>query len=124
MKVKFLLKDSEIPKTWYNIMADMPNPPAAVLHPGTGKPVSPDDLAPLHAEGDPVDRDLRAEALGQALHGQDRLVVARHGVAPGHCRRVCPGSPFGTQAAAPSRCSAIARRQASRVPSVTRIGRP
>jgi tryptophan synthase beta chain len=47
MKVKFLLKDSEIPKTWYNVMADMPNPPAAVLHPGTGKPVSPDDLAPL-----------------------------------------------------------------------------
>src|SRR3970040_1743340 len=47
MKVKFLLKDSEIPKTWYNIMADMPNPPAAVLHPGTGKPISPDDLAPL-----------------------------------------------------------------------------
>ncbi len=30
MKVKFLLKDSEIPKTWYNVMADMPNPPAAV----------------------------------------------------------------------------------------------
>ena len=46
MKVKFLLKDSEIPKTWYNVMADMPNPPAAVLHPGTGKPVSPDDLVP------------------------------------------------------------------------------
>jgi len=47
MKVKFLLKDSEIPKTWYNVMADMPNPPAAVLHPGTGKPVGPGDLAPL-----------------------------------------------------------------------------
>jgi tryptophan synthase beta chain len=47
MKVKFLLKDSEIPKTWYNVIADMPNRPAAVLHPGTGKPVSPGDLAPL-----------------------------------------------------------------------------
>src|SRR5512141_3471674 len=47
MRVKFLLKDSEIPKTWYNVIADMPNPPAAVLHPGTGKPVSPDDLTPL-----------------------------------------------------------------------------
>ena len=43
MKVKFLLKDSEIPKTWYNIMADMPNPPEAVLHTGTGKPVGPAD---------------------------------------------------------------------------------
>ena len=47
METKIVLKDSEIPKTWYNIMADMPNPPAAVLHPGTGKPVTPDDLLPL-----------------------------------------------------------------------------
>ena len=47
METKIILKDSEIPKTWYNIMADMPNPPAAVLHPGTGKPIGPDDLAPL-----------------------------------------------------------------------------
>jgi tryptophan synthase beta chain len=47
METKIVLKDSEIPKTWYNIMADMPNPPEAVLHPGTGKPITPDDLAPL-----------------------------------------------------------------------------
>ena len=47
METKFILKDSEIPKTWYNVMADMPNPPAPVLHPGTGKPIGPDDLAPL-----------------------------------------------------------------------------
>ncbi len=47
MDVKYLLKDSEIPKTWYNVVADMPHPPSAVLHPGTGKPVGPDDLAPL-----------------------------------------------------------------------------
>ncbi len=47
METKFILKDSEIPRTWYNVMADMPNPPAAVLHPGTGKPISPADLAPL-----------------------------------------------------------------------------
>ncbi len=47
METKIILKDSQIPKTWYNIMADMPNPPAAVLHPGTGKPIGPDDLAPL-----------------------------------------------------------------------------
>ncbi|MBI5420431.1 MAG: TrpB-like pyridoxal phosphate-dependent enzyme [Deltaproteobacteria bacterium] len=47
METKIVLKDSEIPKTWYNIVADMPNPPAPVLHPGTGKPITPDDLAPL-----------------------------------------------------------------------------
>src|SRR3972149_3875438 len=36
METKIILKDSEIPKTWYNIMADMPNPPAAGLHPAIG----------------------------------------------------------------------------------------
>jgi tryptophan synthase beta chain len=47
MDTKILLKDSDIPKTWYNIMSDMPNAPTAVLHPGTGKPIGPDDLSAL-----------------------------------------------------------------------------
>jgi tryptophan synthase beta chain len=46
-QTKFLLDESELPRRWYNIRADMPNPPQPVLHPGTGKPVGPDDLAPL-----------------------------------------------------------------------------
>ena len=45
--VKFLLPESEIPKAWYNIMADLPSPPPPVLHPGTLQPIGPDDLAPL-----------------------------------------------------------------------------
>jgi tryptophan synthase beta chain len=45
--VKYLLDESRIPKAWYNIMADLPAPPPPVLHPGTLKPVTPDDLAPL-----------------------------------------------------------------------------
>jgi tryptophan synthase beta chain len=45
--IKYLLDESRIPKTWYNIMADLPTPPPPVLHPGTLKPVGPDDLAPL-----------------------------------------------------------------------------
>ena len=45
--VKYLLPEERIPRTWYNITADMPVPPEPVLHPGTGKPVGPDDLAPL-----------------------------------------------------------------------------
>jgi len=44
---KYLLSEDEMPRTWYNIMPDMPAPPAPVLHPGTRKPVTPDDLAPL-----------------------------------------------------------------------------
>jgi len=45
--VKYVLDEARIPKRWYNIMADLPAPPPAVLHPGTMKPVGPDDLAPL-----------------------------------------------------------------------------
>ena len=45
--VKYLLDESRIPKTWYNLVVDLPSPPPAVLHPGTMKPVGPDDLAPL-----------------------------------------------------------------------------
>jgi len=45
--VKFQLEESQIPKYWYNLMADLPKPPPPVLHPGTLKPLGPDDLAPL-----------------------------------------------------------------------------
>ena len=45
--VKYLLDESRIPKVWYNLMADLPALPPPVLHPGTLKPVGPDDLAPL-----------------------------------------------------------------------------
>ena len=45
--VKYLLDETRIPKHWYNIVADLPSPPPAVLHPGTKQPVGPDDLAPL-----------------------------------------------------------------------------
>jgi tryptophan synthase beta chain len=46
-QTKYLLNESELPRRWYNIRADMPNPAQPVLHPGTGEPVGPDDLAPL-----------------------------------------------------------------------------
>ena len=45
--IKYLLPESEIPKAWYNLMADLPTPPPPPLHPGTKQPVGPDDLAPL-----------------------------------------------------------------------------
>ena len=45
--VKYLLDETRIPKTWYNLAADLPVPLPPVLHPGTLKPVGPDDLAPL-----------------------------------------------------------------------------
>ncbi len=44
---KFLLEERKIPKAWYNINADLPVPPAPVLHPGTMQPVTPDFLGVL-----------------------------------------------------------------------------
>jgi tryptophan synthase beta chain len=46
-RTKFILPEDRIPRAWYNIVADLPTPPPPVLHPGTGQPVGPDDLAPL-----------------------------------------------------------------------------
>ncbi len=46
-QTKYTLPESEIPRQWYNIAADMPNPMKPPLHPGTKQPVGPDDLAPL-----------------------------------------------------------------------------
>src|ERR1700737_2939858 len=46
-QTKYLLDESEIPTHWYNIAPALPHPPAPPLHPGTGQPIGPDDLAPL-----------------------------------------------------------------------------
>jgi tryptophan synthase beta chain len=44
---KIMLDEDEMPTRWYNVLADLPTPPPPVLHPGTGQPVGPEDLAPL-----------------------------------------------------------------------------
>jgi len=44
---KFLLSEKDIPRAWYNIQADLPEPLPPIMHPGTGQPVGPEDLAPL-----------------------------------------------------------------------------
>src|ERR671933_613726 len=45
--IKYLLSEDQMPTAWYNIQADFPTPLPPVLHPGTGQPITPDDLAPL-----------------------------------------------------------------------------
>ena len=40
-KVKYLLDESDLPKFWYNIAADLPSAPPAILHPGTLQPIGP-----------------------------------------------------------------------------------
>ncbi len=44
---KIFLPESEIPRQWYNIAADMPTPMEPPLHPGTGEPAGPGDFAPI-----------------------------------------------------------------------------
>jgi tryptophan synthase beta chain len=44
--IKYLLAEDDIPRTWYNLAADLPDL-APALHPGTGAPVTVDDLAPI-----------------------------------------------------------------------------
>lgn len=47
---KILLDESHIPTHWYNVIADMPNPPAPYLGPD-GKPVNPDMMTTIFAPG-------------------------------------------------------------------------
>ena len=45
--IKYVLSEDRMPTAWYNIQADLPVPLPPPLHPGTGQPIGPDDLAPL-----------------------------------------------------------------------------
>ncbi|MBN2488252.1 MAG: TrpB-like pyridoxal phosphate-dependent enzyme [Methanosarcinaceae archaeon] len=44
---KIILDENELPKKWYNILADFPTPLAPPLNPATQEPIKPEELAPL-----------------------------------------------------------------------------
>jgi len=46
-QTRFTLNETDLPKQWYNILADSPVPPQPVLHPATREPVTPDFLSVL-----------------------------------------------------------------------------
>lgn len=46
-QIKVFLDESEMPRQWYNIQADLPTPLRPPLHPATGQPIKPEDLAPV-----------------------------------------------------------------------------
>jgi len=46
-RTKFILEEDRVPRAFYNIAADLPEPPPPPLNPGTGEPIGPGDLAPL-----------------------------------------------------------------------------
>jgi tryptophan synthase beta chain len=64
-QTKFLLDESQLPRRWYNIRSDMPTAPQPVLHPGTGQPVGPDDLAPL----------FPMELIGQEVSEEPEIAI-------------------------------------------------
>ena len=47
---KTYLEENEIPKAWYNLRADMKVKPAPLLNPGTGKPLTAEELTPIFCE--------------------------------------------------------------------------
>ena len=115
-QVKYQLGEDRIPRVWYNIAADLP-PAPPVLHPGTGKPIGPDDLAPLFPMAligqevstereieipDPV-REIyrmwrptplyRARGLEKALGTTARIFYKYEGVSPAGSHKVNTSVP-------------------------------
>ena len=59
---KIYLSEEELPRTWYNVRADMKNKPAPLLNPGTGQPMGYDDLRPVFCDElirQELDNDIR-----------------------------------------------------------------
>jgi tryptophan synthase beta chain len=104
--VKFQLDERELPQSWYNIVADLPSPPPAVLHPATLQPLTPADLQPLFPDSlieqeMSTDREIsipgevmdlyrqwrpsplfRARRLEKALNTPARIYYKYEGVSP------------------------------------------
>ncbi len=105
-ETKVVLTERDLPIRWYNIQADLPFPLPPVIHPGTGKPIGPQDLLPIFPEGlieqevsrerwieipQPV-RDIyrlwrptplyRAHRLEEALRTPARIYYKWEGVSP------------------------------------------
>ena len=60
-RIKYLLDEVDIPRTWYNLAADLPGPPLApALNPDTMQPLGRDDMA--HTMPEPlVDQELSTD---------------------------------------------------------------
>ncbi|MBQ1342680.1 MAG: TrpB-like pyridoxal phosphate-dependent enzyme [Firmicutes bacterium] len=61
---KIYLSESEMPKEWYNVRADMKTKPAPLLNPGTLQPLKAEELSPVFCD----------ELIAQELDNDTRLV--------------------------------------------------
>ncbi len=67
---KIYLEESEMPKYWYNVRADMKNKPAPLLNPGTLEPMKAEELAPVFCEElikQELDNDTREYPIPQEI---------------------------------------------------------
>lgn len=67
---KIYLDENEMPKYWYNVRADMTNKPAPLLNPGTGKPMSAEELGGVFCEElvrQELDNDTRYYPIPQEI---------------------------------------------------------
>ena len=67
---KIYLEENELPKTWYNVRADMKNNPAPLLNPATLQPMTAADLAPVFCEElirQELDNDTRYYPIPQPI---------------------------------------------------------
>ncbi|MBQ7152633.1 MAG: TrpB-like pyridoxal phosphate-dependent enzyme, partial [Clostridia bacterium] len=61
---KIYLEESEMPKEWYNVRADMKTKPAPLLNPGTLEPMTAEELSAVFCK----------ELVDQELNNTDRLI--------------------------------------------------
>jgi tryptophan synthase beta chain len=61
---KIYLEEQEMPTAWYNVRADMKNKPAPLLNPGTGKPMTAEELGGVFCD----------ELVKQELDNDTRLI--------------------------------------------------
>lgn len=67
---KIYLSEDEMPKTWYNVRADMKNKPAPLLNPGTGAAMGFEDLRPVFCDElirQELDNDTREIPIPQEI---------------------------------------------------------
>ena len=94
MDAKITLPESDLPRSWYNILADAPTPPQPPLHPGTGQPIGPGDLDEQF-----VVSDLHFPNFPAIDDGRERqhlsIRVPQHGKAVMACDNRTILDPFG-----------------------------
>ena len=78
MQTRFTLSQQEIPSHWYNVLADVAEPLAPPLHPGTKQPAGPGDMAAIFSEPI-IEQEYKAEET--AADGTLAATVAAFGSA-------------------------------------------